>query len=111
MAHVSHVPTMSSPTSSGFRSRIGWQVVSTGSGLLAGLITRLTLNWAWKQFAPSDHDPPLNPADRRISWGEALVWSVAAGVGVGVARVISDRLTAEVWERATGEPPPGIKTG
>ncbi len=97
-------------SSDAFRSRVGWRAVSTGSGLLAGFVTRLTLNWVWKRFGPSDHDPPLNPADRRIGWGEALTWSVAAGVGVGVARLVSDRLSAEVWEMATGEPPPGIET-
>jgi hypothetical protein len=110
MTNVSALRHLSLQSSDDRRAKVGWKVVSVGTGLLSGFLTRLTLNWAWKHFAPSDHDPPLNPADRRISWGEAVIWSVAAGVGVGVARVISDRLTAEVWELATGDPPPGVKT-
>jgi hypothetical protein len=94
----------------GGASRIGWKVVSTVSGLLAGVITRQLLTLAWRRVGPSDLEPPLNPADRRVGWGEAITWSVAAAVGVGVARVVSDRMAASAWELATGEPPPGVET-
>lgn len=86
----------------------GWKLVSAGSGLLAGLIVRQSLNLVWAKLPSTAHEPPLNPADRRIGWGEALSWSIATGVGVGVARVVGDRLAASTWELATGEPPPGI---
>ena len=87
-----------------------WKVVSTLSGLLAGVVVRRLLNLLWAKASPSDHTPPLNAADREIGWGEALSWSVATGVGVGVARVVSDRLAASTWEMATGSPPPGVRT-
>ena len=90
-------------------ARVEWKVVSTGSGLLAGLVVRRVLDRAWARFGPSEHPPPLNPADRRIGWGEAVAWSVAVGAGVGVARMVGDRLAAKGWEMATGGPPPGIE--
>ncbi len=87
----------------------GWKLVSTVSGLAAGIVVRKLLNSLWARLPASTHEPPLNPADRRIGWGEALSWSVATGVGVGVARVVSDRLAASTWELATGDPPPGVQ--
>ena len=93
----------------GRAARMEWKVASTASGLLAGVLVRKVLAWGWGRFSPSEHEPPLNPADRDIGWGEAITWSIAAGVGVGVARVVSDRLVASGWELATGQPPPGVR--
>ena len=97
-------------SSDGRAARVEWKVVSTASGLLAGALVRTALARAWGRISPSAHEPPLNPADRDVGWGEAISWSIAAGVGVGVARVLSDRLAASGWELATGQPPPGVRT-
>ncbi len=35
-------------------------------------------------------------------------WSIATAVGIGVARVVSDRLGGERLELATGQPGPGM---
>ncbi len=93
----------------GRAARVEWKVLSTASGLLAGVVVRKVLGLAWGRFSPSEHEPPLNPADREIGWGEAITWSIAAGIGVGVARVVSDRLVASGWELATGQAPPGVR--
>ncbi len=103
------VKLLQSSTKSARAAKVEWKVVSTASGLLTGLIVRKVLGWAWGRFAPSEHEPPLNPADRRVGWGESVAWAVAAGVGVGVGRLVSDRVAAAGWELATGEPPPGIR--
>ena len=90
------------------RQEVGWNVVSTASAVLGGLLTRSVLKKVWTKATSSEHEPPLNPADRRIGWGEALQWAIAAGVGVGVGRLVSQRLAAAGWEAATGSPPPGV---
>lgn len=92
----------------GRAAAIEWKVVSTASGLLASLLVRRLVGVVWQRLAPSGQEPPLNPADRRIGWPEALAWSISAGAGAGVARLVSDRLAAAGWEMATGEPPPGL---
>lgn len=89
-------------------TELEWKVVSTASGLAVGLVVRRLLNWTWAKLSPSDHEPPLDPTDQRIGWPEALVWAAAAGAGVGVARLVSERLAATGWEMATGESPPGV---
>ena len=82
-----------------------WKALSLLTGALAAIAVRSLLSVVW----PGRHQPPLNPADRRISWTDAMVWGVASGIGAGVARVVSKRTAAKAWERATGNPPPGIK--
>ena len=99
-----------SPKSDGRTARIEWKVVSTLSGLLVGAAVRRGIGWAWGRFSPTENDPPLNPVDHEVGWGEAIAWSVATGVGVGVARVVSDRLVARGWELATGQPAPAARS-
>ena len=37
-----------------------------------------------------------------------VVWAAAAGVGLGIAKVMSARVAAIGWEVATGTLPPGV---
>lgn len=83
-----------------------WKVVSLGSGALAAIVVRKLLATVW----PGAHTPPLNPADRRVGWREALAWGIASGVGAGVGRVVSKRTAAAAWQRSTGATPPGLRT-
>lgn len=83
---------------------IGWKTLSLGAGALAAIAVRKIVGAVW----PGSGRPPLNPADRRISWNEALAWGVASGVGAGVARLVSKRTAAAAWEQVTGNPPPGV---
>lgn len=81
-----------------------YQALSGAAGIVAAVAARKIVSALWT----SDTETPLNPADRRISWKEALAWGLAAAVGAGVARVVALRWTAAGWERVTGDAPPGI---
>lgn len=83
-----------------------WKIISLGSGVLAAVGVRKLLAALW----PGPSTPPLNPADRRVTWSEALAWGVASGVGAGIGRVVSKRGAAAAWERTTGTTPPGLQT-
>lgn len=87
-----------------------WKLISTAAGLLGGMLTRKLIEIVWKSVRKgAAQEPPLNPADRRIGWGDALAWAVAAGIGAGVGRLLSERFAAAGWEVATGTTPPGIE--
>lgn len=89
--------------------RIRWAAVSNVSAILGAIATRKLMQVLW----PAGDDgtgPPFNPADRRVGWSTALQWGVAAGVGAGIARVVSQRVAAAGWEAATGSSPPGLKS-
>lgn len=87
-----------------------WKAVSTLSAIAGGIITRKVVEATWSALSRSDVEPPLNPADRRVDWSTALGWAVAAGVGVGIGRLVSQRAAAAGWEQATGSAPPGVAT-
>jgi hypothetical protein len=83
-----------------------WTVWSSLAGIAAGMATRTLIQKAWT--ARTGDDPPSNPADPDVAWPQALAWSAALGVGVGVARTIGQRGAAKAWTEATGELPPGF---
>lgn len=84
-----------------------WKVAATGSGILAGVLTRKVIIAGWK--AAKGTNPPTNPAARETQWSEALIWTIATSVGVGIARLVATRGVAGAWEKATGALPPGLQ--
>jgi hypothetical protein len=87
-----------------------WKIVSTMSGLLGALVARKLLRTAWAAASRDGSEGPiLDPADRRFSWKDATLWAVTAGIGLGIARLISARLAVAGWEAATGTLPPGVE--
>lgn len=91
------------------REQIGWKALSQVSAVLGAIATRKILQVLWP-VGDDELGPPFNPADRRVAWTTALQWGVAAGVGAGIARVVSQRVAAAGWESATGNAPPGLRT-
>lgn len=84
--------------------KLSYEALSALAGILAAVAARKIVSALWR----GDVDPPLNPADTRNSWTEALTWALAAGIGAAFARVLALRGTAAGWERVTGDPAPGI---
>lgn len=90
--------------------QMAWKAVSTLSGAVGGIVLRKMLSALWGSMRSSAPEPPLNPADRRVDWSTAVQWAVAAGIGAGIGRLVSQRAAAAGWEAATGSPPPGVRT-
>ena len=84
--------------------KLSYNAVSTIAGLVAAVAARKIVSALWR----SDTETPLNPADRRTSWREALAWGLATAVGAAVARIVALRGAAAGWEKMTGETPPGV---
>jgi hypothetical protein len=84
--------------------QLTYNALSTVAGIAAAVAARKLVSALWR----SDTQTPLNPADRRTSWREALAWGLATAVGAAVARVVALRGTAVGWEKLSGETPPGV---
>lgn len=84
-----------------------WRAVGSASGLVAAAVTRQALTRLWR--ARKHDDPPANPAARSTSWPDAMLWAVATGVALGVARLVALRGAAAGWQRAKGSLPPGLE--
>jgi len=81
-----------------------WNLTTTAAALAAALGTRALLRSGWRRV--TGDDPPNNPAASSVGWGDALAWTAATGVGVGVARLLAHRGAAAGWKKATGHKPP-----
>ena len=46
----------------------------------------------------------------RTTWAEAIAWSIASGVALGLARLIAQRGAAEAWRKATGAYPEDMES-
>ncbi len=84
-----------------------WKLAATGAAVLAGMAVRNVLMALWRSVAKSE--PPNNPADPATGWGEAIAWTAATGLVIGVARMAASRGAAAGWRRATGSLPPGLQ--
>ena len=85
-------------------NELAWRGIAIVSGTVAAAAVRRVAVTTWRTTKHAD--PPENPATRDVGWQEALIWATAVAVGAAVARVVAQRGTAAVWERATGDPPP-----
>jgi Protein of unknown function (DUF4235) len=86
-----------------------WKLVSTSTGMLVGLLARKLMRAGYTAVRKdAAADSPFDPTKARFSWLDALVWAAAAGIGLGIAKVVSARVAVFGWEAATGTVPPGI---
>ena len=87
--------------------KLSWQVLTTVAAVGAAIVVRKVLSATWAAVRPDP--PPDNPADPATRWGEALAWTAATGLVVGVARMVAGRGAAGAWTKATGTLPPGLR--
>lgn len=86
-----------------------WKLVSAIVAMLGGLLARKLMRAGYEAIRGDSAAPsPFDPTKARFSWSDALVWAAAAGIGLGIARVLSARVAAIGWEAATGTAPPGV---
>jgi hypothetical protein len=80
----------------------GSRVVAMITALGAAFITRKVVTAAWTKIAGKE--PPTNPEDPDVSWGEAVGWAVVMGVAVSIARLLATRETHRRMVTARREP-------
>jgi Protein of unknown function (DUF4235) len=83
-----------------------WTAFSLVAGLGAAALTRKLLDQSWR--AAAGKNPPENPADPDVGFGEAVVWSALTGALVALARMVAQRRAASYYARSTGHLPPGL---
>ncbi|HEX6309466.1 MAG TPA: DUF4235 domain-containing protein [Longimicrobiales bacterium] len=81
-----------------------WTAVAASAAALGGVLVRQGLNRAWK--LAMQEDPPEDPSSREVTWRNAILWTVASGVVIGLGRLLARRSAAAAWERWTERRPP-----
>lgn len=83
-----------------------WNIVALVSAGLAGIAVRNLLESGWETVKRDE--PPQNPAARSVDWSEAVAWTVATGVAVGLGRLLAQRGAAAGWKKVRGRYPKGL---
>jgi hypothetical protein len=85
------------------RNRVLWKLLSYTAAAGTGLLIRRSMNAGWDRTLGA---PPRNPAVTRSGWGNAIAWAAAAGMAVGIGRMLARQGAAAVWQRVADESPP-----
>ena len=88
-----------------------WKLESMITAVLGAFIAKRLIRAAFRVIR-KDKAPTavFDPTSAGFSWPDVVVWAAAAGVGLGVAKVVSARVAAIGWEVATGTLPPGVES-
>ena len=70
----------------------GSKAVTTLAGAAAAFVTRKAMTFAWTKLR--GEAPPDKAEDPDVGLGEALAWTIVAGIGVAVARLLAVRFAA-----------------
>lgn len=83
---------------------VKWSLIAGGAGALAMILARKGMEGGWRWW--SGEDPPENPADPAVTWGNALVWASASAAAMALARLLALRGSAAGWKAVKGRMPP-----
>ena len=83
-----------------------YSAFSLAAALGAAAVAKKGLTTSWR--AATGKNPPANPADPDVDLWEAVLWAVASGTAVQLARMLAARKAAHYYERSTGHLPPGL---
>lgn len=81
-----------------------WMIVGAGAALLASTLVDKSMSAGWR--AVTKDDPPKKPESLKTGLTEALAWTAASAVAVGVSQILAKRGAAIGWRAYTGKLPP-----
>lgn len=84
-----------------------WSLFGLAATVGATMVARKALKTTWK--ASTGKNPPINPEHPDVSMAEAVVWAMASGLAVGLARLLATRKAADYYRRSTGHLPPNLE--
>lgn len=87
--------------------KLTYSLLATGAAILAANLVRKGMAFTWESV--NHKVAPENPADPETSWREALVWSLASGMAIGIARMLAERGAAAGWHKFMGYNPTRLK--
>ena len=74
------------------------RVVGTFAALGAAMVTRRLVTAGWKRL--TGKEPPDDPQDQSVGFGEALSWAIILGVAMETARLVAQRTATRRLRRS-----------
>lgn len=78
-----------------------WAVVATVASLGASALVRKALAAGWRSRRG---EVPVAPGSGDTSWREAVLYAIASGAAMGLARLVADRTLRAVKDRGSVSP-------
>ena len=75
------------------------KAVGTIAALAAGMGTRKLVTVGWKRV--TGKEPPSDPHDPHVGFGEALSWAIVLGVTMETARLLAQRAARRRMRRGS----------
>ena len=75
------------------------RAVGTIAALAAGMGTRKLVTAGWKRV--TGKEPPSDPHDPHVGFGEALSWAILLGVTMETARLLAQRAATRRMRRGS----------
>lgn len=79
-----------------------WKLLGTGSAIVAGIVANKVITVVWKK---TGHDTEVDPNNPEIPLREALAYAALVGLAVGLARTMTTRQAAAIYQRSAGHLP------
>jgi hypothetical protein len=76
------------------------RAVGTFAAVAAAMATRKLVTAGWKRF--TGKEPPSDPQDPHVGFGEALSWAIVLGVTMETARLVAQRAATRRMRRSNG---------
>ena len=83
-----------------------WRTESAVTGVLGGVIAGSLVRALYRVIRRQEPRSVFDLDSGEFSWSAFVVWAVAGGLGLGIAKVLSHRLARVGWTLATGSAPP-----
>ena len=108
-ANVGTVRAMGEPSERGVltRQRL-WNLESAITGVLGALIAKRLIRTLYAVTHKQEPRSVFDADSEQFSWSTFVVWTVAGGLGLGIAKLASNRVATIGWRLATGTAPPTV---
>jgi hypothetical protein len=84
--------------------KVTWMAVAAGTAMIASSIVERALEAAWR--AATKEDPPGKTDSPKTGWTEAMLWTGATALAIGLSQTAAKRGAAIGWKHATGKKAP-----
>jgi len=85
-----------------------WTLESAVASVVGSVIAQRLVRAAYKAIRKRNPRSVFDPDSAQFSWSTFVLWSAAGGVGLGIARLVSNRAATVGWRIATGSAPPKV---
>src|SRR3954453_20487345 len=85
-----------------------YKVLGPAMAIPTGIVVKKAADGAWLKVR--GYPPPKNPAAPGVTWPDALAWPAVSGVLSASGRLVARPGAAGVYQKLTGELPPGVNT-